>query len=65
MRHVTCCLQCVPPKRHTACQDSCPELRAQLAAEDARIEALRKNGNADFADYYANKIISCRQRRKR
>lgn len=29
---IKCCKKCVPPKRHAACHDSCPEYQAERAA---------------------------------
>ena len=41
---INCCHHCVPPKRHTACWDHCPE----YLKEKAEYEALKAayNGNA-------------------
>ena len=33
---ISCCHYCVPPKRHTACWDHCPEYLAQKAANELR-----------------------------
>lgn len=39
---ITCCRYCVPPKRHTACWDHCPEYLQQKAEYEAKKEAKRK-----------------------
>lgn len=33
---ISCCHHCVPPKRHTACWDHCPEYLKEKAEQDAR-----------------------------
>ena len=38
---IKCCKDCVPPKRHTACWDHCPE----FAAEKAKDAELKKKEN--------------------
>lgn len=35
---IKCCRDCVPPKRHTACWDHCPEYQAEKA-EYERLKA--------------------------
>lgn len=41
---ITCCHYCVPPKRHTACWDHCPEYQEQKAIHDAeREERFKQN----------------------
>ena len=44
---IKCCKDCVPPKRHTAYWDHCPE----FAAEKAAAEEIKKKENE-------NKMIS-------
>lgn len=39
-----CCFGCVPPKRHTACWDHCPEYIEEKKKHDMRKEAdYKKN----------------------
>jgi hypothetical protein len=40
-----CCHHCVPPKRHTACWDTCPDYIAEKAEDDAKKEAHRRRQN--------------------
>ena len=39
---IKCCQFCVPPKRHTACWDTCPEYIEEKAKDRAQKEAERK-----------------------
>lgn len=65
MRHVTCCLQCVAPKRHPGCHDKCPEIRAELDAENERLANIRATGNREYTDYFAKKITKYRDGRRK
>lgn len=38
---IKCCFGCVPPKRHTACWDTCPEYQEEKKKHDADREAER------------------------
>lgn len=41
---ITCCRNCVPPKRYPGCHDHCPEYLAQKAIHEAeRVERFKKN----------------------
>lgn len=40
---ITCCKDCVPPKRHPGCHGSCPEYIAERAELDKQKEEDWKN----------------------
>jgi hypothetical protein len=42
---IKCCKGCVPPKRHTACHDTCPEYQAE-GSEDFRKKQIEKQKRA-------------------
>lgn len=42
-----CCHHCVPPKRHTACWDTCPDYIEEKAEDDKKKEADRKSRAID------------------
>lgn len=42
-----CCHHCVPPKRHTACWDTCPDYIEEKAEDAAKKEAERKRLSID------------------
>lgn len=48
---IKCCYKCVPPKRHTACWDTCPDYIAEKAEDDAKKEAERKRRHIDQGIY--------------
>lgn len=39
---ISCCRYCVPPKRHTACWDHCPEYLQEKADYEAQKAERRK-----------------------
>ena len=39
---IKCCNGCVPPKRHTACWDHCPEYQKEKAENEAKKAAYEK-----------------------
>lgn len=39
---IRCCHGCVPPKRHTACWDTCPDYIAEKAEDQKKKEEERK-----------------------
>lgn len=39
---INCCHHCVPPKRHTACWDHCPEYLQEKAEYEAKKAERRK-----------------------
>ena len=50
---IKCCKNCVPPKRHLACHDTCEEYRAEKEEERKKREWEKKNrppniNNFDF-----------------
>ena len=53
---ISCCHHCVPPKRHTACWDHCPEYQKEKAeyeamkAERAKKIQLERMLNAQIHD---------------
>lgn len=52
-RGITCCKDCVEPKRHVGCHSDCPEYLAEYAANEAEKEAKRK---ARLGDVEADKF---------
>lgn len=42
-----CCHHCVPPKRHTACWDTCPDYIEEKAADQEKKEADKKRRAID------------------
>lgn len=56
MSPIKCCRDCVPPKRHTACWDHCPEYAAEkaeyerLRAEDAKKRKVKSDIYTQRAD---------------
>ena len=44
---ITCCRHCVPPKRHTACWDHCPEYLKEKAEYEAIKAEHRKKAEID------------------
>lgn len=49
-----CCLNCVPPKRHPKCHDTCEEYQKEKAERDARKakETEEKNKYYDANSYF-------------
>ena len=45
---IKCCYKCVPPKRHTACWDTCPDYQQEKAKDVAQKEAERKKRLIDY-----------------
>lgn len=45
---ITCCRNCVAPKRHTACWGHCPDYQKERAEYDAKQEERRKKERIDF-----------------
>ena len=46
---IQCCHKCVPPKRHTACWDTCPDYIEDKAKEDKKKQAERERRYLDNA----------------
>lgn len=65
---ITCCHYCVPPKRHTACWDHCPEYLEQKAKHDAQKEAEFKKNEVSHGIYRQRSIsikrVTDKRRRK-
>lgn len=65
---ITCCHHCVPPKRHTACWDHCPEYLEQKAIHDAQKEAEFKKNEVSNGIYRQRSIsikrVTDKRRRK-
>ena len=53
---ITCCKECVPPKRYTGCHDKCKEYIEQRADWEERKERMRidmtKSPNITSYDFY-------------
>lgn len=43
---ITCCKDCVPPKRHFCCWDTCPEYKAEKA-RDLKKKQVEKKARAE------------------
>lgn len=48
---IKCCHYCVPPKRHTACWDTCPDYIREKAEEAEKQAAYRKKRDITNAIY--------------
>lgn len=44
---ITCCTNCVPPKRHACCHSTCSEYIQQKEAYDKRNDAIRQAKSMD------------------
>jgi hypothetical protein len=51
MMQIKCCKGCVPPKRHTACWDHCPEYNKENAENKARKAILDKEKSISLGIY--------------
>lgn len=60
---ISCCHHCVPPKRHTACWDHCPEYLKEKA-EYETIKAERRKKEAIERGLDAQKYAFVNQARK-
>ena len=57
-RQITCCKDCVPPKRYPGCGGHCPEYKkqkAKLIADKEREREYKKN-NRVLTNYDFNKL---------
>lgn len=61
---VKCCKGCVPPKRHTACWDTCPDYIAEKKEHEEKKEAERKRRDIEMA-IYQQRGIAVRKALKR
>ena len=52
MMQIKCCNGCVPPKRHTACWDHCPEYKKEKAENEAQKAILDKEKSISLGIYY-------------
>ena len=48
---IKCCHHCVPPKRHLACWDTCPDYIAEKAEEAKKQAAYRQRRKISNAIY--------------
>ena len=46
---IRCCYGCVPPKRHRACWDTCPDYIQEKAEDDKKKQVERDRRAADRA----------------
>ncbi|MEE1302461.1 MAG: hypothetical protein UHD64_06725 [Bacteroidales bacterium] len=62
-----CCKDCVPPKRHPGCHDTCEEYAKEKEEDRLKKKWANKNANPYLTNYDFNKITryDCRYRRKR
>lgn len=49
-----CCKDCVPPKRHTACHDSCTEYITEKAEHQRQQNAFKKDYSPVHDAYRSN-----------
>ena len=63
---IKCCFGCVPPKRHRACWDTCPDYIKEKAEEDKKKEAERKRRDLNRAIHQQTeqRIRKCVKNRK-
>ena len=60
---IKCCKGCVPPKRHTACHDHCPDYAAEKA-EDLRKKQIEKQARAKERALDADRIRAIKKIKK-
>ena len=60
---IRCCRYCVPPKRHTACWDHCPEYLKEKAAYEA-LKAERRKQREIIDGLIAEKYASVKRAQK-
>lgn len=64
---VKCCKDCVPPKRHPGCHDTCPDRIAEKLIEDLRKEEYRKQQDIQMGirDQKTRGVTKAAKRRRR
>lgn len=64
---VKCCYGCVPPKRHEACWDHCPEYKAEKAdyAEKKAAEDMRRKVNNSIYQQRSDRVAKALRRHGR
>ena len=60
---ITCCKGCVPPKRHTACWDTCPEYIAERA-EGLRKKQIENKVRAEENAFWGERIRAIKKIKK-
>jgi hypothetical protein len=67
MGRIKCCQFCVPPKRHTACWDTCPEYAEEKAKDNILKEAdtKRRSVNNGIYNQRASQVEKALKRRRR
>ena len=56
---IKCCHHCVPPKRHLACWDTCPDYIEEKAEEDKKAkEAVEAKNRADSLIFQSEKTLT-------
>lgn len=63
---IKCCFGCVPPKRHRACWDTCPDYIKEKAEEDKKKEADKQRRALDRAIHQQTerRVRKCVKNRK-
>ena len=64
---MTCCKDCVPPKRYPGCHDKCPEYLKEKQEWNARKERVRSEKNRDVLidGYVVNRSLKSKKRHKK
>lgn len=64
---ISCCKNCVAPKRHLGCHSTCPEYLSEKAAHDEMMAAYAKEAKIDSAiiKQRNNAIRKARKKRRR
>ena len=66
---ITCCKNCVPPKRHLGCHSTCEQYLREKAEYEKQKEYARAHKTVILTNYDFDKIayanFKCRKRRNR
>ena len=54
---ITCCKDCVPPKRYPGCGIDCEEYKAQKAKLEEEKKLIKQNAQPKLSNYDFNKIL--------
>lgn len=55
LNKISCCKDCVPPKRHIGCHSTCEEFLAEKAEYEAE-KAIENKARKEYADFTAAKV---------
>jgi hypothetical protein len=65
MPTIHCCKDCIPPKRHTACHDTCEEYKKEKAELEAKKKWIKETAHPKLSSYDFDKIsyADCKRNR--